>query len=356
MELLKELCEASGVPGREERPREIARRELTPLVDEVRVDALGNLIARKAATPRKGKGRKSEPRRLMLAAHLDEIGFYVNHIDEKKGWLRLVPVGGHDPRNMMAQRVTVAGVKGDLPGLLYPALKPPHIQTDEDRRKRLTVQDYYVDLYMSAAKVKREVEIGAMVTLDRQFAEVGDGVSCKAMDDRLAVYVMIEAVRRARSFAFDTYAVATTQEEVGVRGAGVSAFGVEPDVGVALDVTIAADIPGVPDHEQVTRLGDGVAIKLLDSSSISHPGLVAAMKDLAKRRKIKYQLEILPRGGTDAGALQRTQAGVPVITLSIPTRYVHSPNELVDKKDVGAAIKLLAAFLEEGDRADLDLS
>lgn len=353
MELLKELCEASGIPGREERPREIARRELTPLVDEVRVDALGNLIALKRATRPKGS-RKAAPRRLMLAAHMDEIGFYVNHIDDK-GRLRLVPVGGHDPRNMMAQRVTVAGTKRDLPGLLYPALKPPHIQTDADRNKSLTVQDYFVDLYMSAAKVKREVEIGAMVTLDRQFAQIGDGFSCKAMDDRLAVYVMIEAVRRAKTFAFDTYAVATTQEEVGLRGATVGAFGVEPDVGVALDVTIAADIPGVPEHEQVTRLGDGVAIKLLDSSSISHPGLVAIMKDLARKRKIKHQMEILPRGGTDSGAIQRSQSGVPVITLSIPTRYVHSPNELVDKKDVEAAIKLLAAFLEEGDRVNLEL-
>jgi len=354
MDLLKELCECSGVPGREERPREIARRELTPLVDDVSVDALGNLIAHKQATPPKGT-KKATPRRLMLAAHMDEIGFYVNYIDDK-GRLRLVPVGGHDPRNMVAQRVTVAGTKRDLPGLLHPAIKPPHIQTDADRGKKPTVQDFYVDLYMSPAKVKREVEIGAMVTLDRQFAEIGDGVSCKAMDDRLAVYVMIEAVRRAKTFAFDTYAVATTQEEVGLRGATVGAFGVQPDVGVALDVTIAADIPGVPDHEQVTRLGDGVAIKLLDSSSISHPGLVEMMKGLARKRKIKHQMEILPRGGTDSGAIQRTQAGVPVITLSIPTRYVHSPNELVDRKDVEAAIKLLAAFIEEGDGANLELS
>ena len=354
MELLKELCEASGVPGREERPREITRRELTPLADEIRVDALGNLIALVKARPGKGR-KKTAPRRLMLAAHMDEIGFYVNFIDDK-GRLRLVPVGGHDPRNMMAQRVTVAGTKRDLPGLLYPALKPPHIQTDAERAKELTVQDYYVDLYMPVARVKREVEIGAMVTLDRQFAQIGDGFSCKAMDDRLAVYVMIEAVRRAKRFAFDTYAVATTQEEVGLRGATVGAFGVEPDVGVALDVTIAADIPGVPEHEQVTRLGDGVAIKLLDSSSISHPGLVEMMKSLARKRKIRHQMEILPRGGTDAGALQRTHAGVPVITLSIPTRYVHSPNELVDRKDVESAIKLLAAFLEEGDGVRLETS
>jgi len=167
------------------------------------------------------------------------------------------------------------------------------------------------------------------------------------MDNRLAVYVMIEAVKRADSFAFETYPVATVQEEIGLRGATASAFGVNPDVGVALDITLAADIPGIPDHEQVTRLGDGAAIKIQDSSSISHPGLVAHMKTLAKERDIKYQMEILPRGGTDAGGIQRIRAGVPVITLSIPTRYVHTSIELADKDDIEATIQLLAAFLEE---------
>ena len=347
MKLLKELCECSGIPGREQRLREIVRRELEPLADEIKVDGLGNAIAVK----RSGKKR---PKTLMLAAHMDEIGFLVSYIDEK-GRLRLVPVGGHDPRNMVAQRVTVAGIKKDLPGLLYPGLKPPHIQTEEDRKKRLNVSDFFVDLCLPVKKVKQEVEVGAMVTLQREFVEVGDGVSCKAMDDRVAVYVMIKAMQAAESFAFDTFAVGTVQEEVGLRGAGVSAFGVRPDVGVALDVTVAADIPGVPDHERVTCLGEGVAIKIQDSSFISHPGLVACMKDLAKKRKIKHQMEILPRGGTDAGGIQRIRAGVPVITLSVPTRYVHSSVELADKSDIEATIQLLAAFLEEGHKADLAL-
>ena len=348
MELLKELCECSGIPGREERLREIVRRELEPVVDESRVDALGNLIATKRAT----KGRS--PKRLMIAAHMDEIGFVVSHIDDK-GLLRLVPLGGHDPRNMVAQRVTVCGTKRDLTGLLYPGIKPPHIQTDEERRKSLKVSDFYVDLYLPASRVKREVEVGTMVTLQRDFVEIGNGVSCKAMDDRLAVYVMIRAMQAAKSYGFETYAVATAQEEVGLRGAGVSAFGVEPDVGVALDVTIAADIPGVPEHEQVTRLGEGTAIKLMDSSSISHPGLVAELKSLAKRRKIKHQMEILPRGGTDAGGIQRIRSGVPVVTLSIPTRYVHASIELADRADIEASVKLLTAFIEDGQKADLKL-
>ena len=348
MKLLKELCESSGIPGREERLRKIVKRELEPITDTLDVDGMGNVIAKKKAS----KGRK--PKKLMIAAHMDEIGFVVSHIDNR-GLLRLVPLGGHDPRNMVSQRVTVAGVKKDYTGLLHPGVKPPHLQDAGDGNKKLSVGDFVVDLYMSAEKVKKEIEIGAMVTLQRDFAEIGDGVSCKSMDNRLAVYVMIEAMKKAKSFAFETYAVATVQEEIGLRGATTSAFAVNPDVGIALDVTIAADIPGVPEHEQVTRLGDGAAIKIQDSSSISHPGLVAHMKALAKKRKIKHQMEILPRGGTDAGAIQRIQAGVPVITLSIPTRYVHTSIELVDTGDIKAAIGLLAAFLEDGHRADLGL-
>jgi putative aminopeptidase FrvX len=356
MELLKELCECSGVPGREERLREIARRELEPITDELTVDALGNLIARKAASPPKGKGKKAKgpAQKLMIAAHMDEIGFVVSHIDDK-GWIRLVPLGGHNTRNMVAQRVIVCGTKRDLPGLLYPGVRPPHIATPADLKKDLQISDFFVDLCLPAATVKKEVEIGSMVVIDRQFAEIGDGVSCKAIDNRVSMYVMIKAMQAASSFGFETYAVATTQEELGVRGATTSAFDVSPDVGIALDSTLAVDIPGVPDHEKVTDLGGGAAIKIQDSGSISHPGLVACFKDLAKKRKIKHQMEILPRGGTDASGIQRIRGGVPVVTLSIPTRYVHTSIELVHRKDVEAVVKLLTAFIEEGDKVDLQL-
>jgi putative aminopeptidase FrvX len=349
MQLLRELCESSGIPGREERLRPIVRRELEPLADDVRVDALGNLIAYKGAS----KGKK--PKKLMLAAHMDEIGFVVSHIDDK-GHLRLVPLGGHDPRNMVAQRVTVCAHKRDLPGLLYPGVKPIHLQSGDEGNKSLKVSDFFVDLCLPPAKVKREVEIGAMVTLQRDFLEMGDGVTCKALDDRLSVYVMIRAMQQAKSFGCDTYAVATVQEEVGLRGAQVSAFDIQPDLGIALDVTLATDLPGIPAHEHVSRMGAGAAIKLLDSSAISHPGLVAHAKRLAQKRKIKHQMEILPRGGTDSGAIQRIRAGVPVITLSLPTRYLHTSIELADKKDIKAVIDLLTAFIEEGHRANLELS
>ena len=338
MKLLKELCETPGIPGREEKLRAIVRRELEGVVDEMRVDALGNLICVKRAA---GK------RRLMIAAHTDEIGFMVSHVDDK-GFIRLVPLGGHDPRNMVAQRVTVQG-KRDLIGLLYPGQKPTHLLTDEERKQQPKVSDFFVDVGLPGEKVKELAPVGSPVTLLRDFAEIGDSVSCKAMDNRLAVYIMIRAMQQAKRFAFETYAVATAQEEVVLRGAQVSAFGVEPDVGVALDITLAVDIPGVPEHERVTQLGGGTAIKLLDSSHIAHPGLVEAFRSLAERRGIPYQWEILPRGGTDAGTMQRIRAGVPVITLSTPTRYVHT------SMDIEASVGLMTAFIEEGDGADLGL-
>jgi endoglucanase len=346
MELLKELCETPGIPGHEERLRAIVRRELKEYTDEMRVDAMGNLICLK-----RGRGRK----KLMIASHMDEIGFVVSHVEDK-GFLRLVPLGGHDPRNMVAQRVIVRGKDGrDLLGLLYPGQKPPHLLTEEERKKPSQVSDFFVDLGLPGEQVKERVEVGAPVNVQREFADVGDCAACKAMDNRLALYIMIKAMQLAKEFPFDTYAVATTQEEIGLRGATTSAFGVEPDVGVAIDITIAADIPGVPDHERVTQLGAGTAIKILDSSHISHPKLVSYFKQLAERRGIKYQMEILPRGGTDAGAMQRIRAGVPVITLSTPTRYVHTSMEMVHKEDVQASVHLMTAFVEECDKADLTL-
>jgi endoglucanase len=346
LDLLKELCETPGIPGREERLRAIVRRELTGVADDLQVDALGNLIAVK---------RNPGAPKLMIAAHMDEIGFVVSHIDKEKGWLRLVGLGGHDPRNMTAQRVLVYGDQGDLPGVLYPGIKPPHIQTDEDRKRQPQVADFFVDLGLPGERVRELVSIGAPVTLLRDFMEIGDCVSCKALDDRVAVYVMIQAVKQAQRFGFEVYAVATVQEEVGLRGALTSAYGVQPDVGIALDVTLAVDIPGVSEHEHVTRLGQGVAIKILDGSFIANPKLVTALRDLADGRGIKWQHEILPRGGTDAGAMQRVHAGTPVGTLSIPTRYIHSPVETAHTADIAACVDLLAAFIEEGAAADLAL-
>lgn len=345
MELLKKLCEAHGVPGREEAVRALVVSELKKLCDEIRTDALGNVIALK-----KGKGRGPK---VMLAAHMDEIGFLVSHVDEKTGFLRIDPVGGFDPRVLMAQRVVVHTESGDFVGII--GSKPPHVLTEEERKKPVELKDLFIDLGLPAEEVKKRVHIGDFVTLQQDFTEVGNLVSCKALDDRVGVYVMIEAVKKAKKHVCDIYAVATTQEEVGVRGARVSSFNIAPDIGVALDVTVASDVPGVGEHEHVTKLGAGVAIKIKDSLSISNPKLVRKMRELAEKKKIKYQMEILPRGGTDAGAIQMTREGVAAITLSVPTRYLHSVVEAVHKDDIQAAIDLLAAFLETAHEVDYSL-
>lgn len=344
MKLLKKLSEAAGIPGREEALRAIVKEELRPLTDEIYTDALGNVIAHK-----KGNGKC----KVMIAAHIDEIGFFISHVDEKSGFLRIEPVGGFDARVLMAKRVLVHTESGDLLGAI--GARPVHVMSEEERKKPLEVKDLFIDLGLPADKVKKKVMVGDFVTLRQDFVEMGDLVSGKTLDDRLGVYVMIEAVRRVKKHKADIYAVATTQEEVGLRGAKTSAYAVTPDIGIALDVTIASDVPGTPEQDQVTRLGKGTAIKIKDSSSISHPKLVRRFREIAEKKKIPYQMEILPRGGTDAGALQLNKEGSAAITLSIPTRYVHTVVESAHKDDIEATIALLAAFLETAHEADISL-
>jgi len=343
MELLKRLSEAPGIPGREEAIRTIVREALDAHVDEISVDRLGNVIARK-----KGTGPK-----VVIAAHMDEIGFLVSHVDEETGFLRIQPVGGFDPRTLIAQRVMVHARDAGLYGLI--GTKPVHVLTDEERKKTPEMKDLFVDIGFAGKEAKEKVRIGDPVTLVQTFDEMGNLVTGKALDDRLGVYIGIEAVRRLAKHKADIYLVATVQEEVGLRGARTSAFAIAPDIGVALDSTIACDIPGVQAHEQITRLGKGVAIKLQDSASISHPGLVQFLAKLADERNIQYQYEILPRGGTDAGAIQPAREGVAVVTLSVPSRYVHTVVEAAHKDDIEAAIKLLTAFLETCHEVDLQL-
>jgi putative aminopeptidase FrvX len=191
--------------------------------------------------------------------------------------------------------------------------------------------------------------------MDRKMEECGDTYVCKTMDDRVGVYVMIEAVKAARTHEVDLYAVATVQEEVGLRGAQTAAYDIDPDIGVALDVTLANDYPGPTDVDAVTKLGQGTAIKIMDGSLICNHKLVDHFRDVAERHGIPYQMEVLPRGGTDAGAIQRSRGGTASITLSIPTRYIHTVNEMVHKKDLQASVDLLAAYIEDAHTGDYRL-
>ncbi|MFN0136695.1 MAG: M42 family metallopeptidase [Phycisphaerae bacterium] len=346
-ELLRKLTETPGISGREERVRDLIIAETQGLWDESRVDPMGNLICLKRATAKPAKGKKGDaaaPQKVMLACHTDEIGFYVRFIDED-GHLRIQNVGGFDTRNLFARRVLVQGRK-DLIGVLNPGGRPVHIATDEDKKKMPEIKDFYVDLFMPAAQVRKLVEIGDPISLHQTTEMIGDSISGKAMDNRIASWVAINAIRKAgANLKYDVCFAACVQEEVGLRGAGTAAYGIQPDIGIAIDVTLACDTPGVNEDERITTFGGGAAIKVMDSASISHRGLFEEFVRIARDKKIQHQLEVLPRGGTDAGAIQRSRAGNKSITLSVPTRYIHTVTESVHRKDAKAAVDLLAAYL-----------
>ncbi|NLF31084.1 MAG: M42 family metallopeptidase [Planctomycetes bacterium] len=343
-DLLKKLTETPGVPGREERIRELIRAESQDLFDEFRTDAIGNLIAVRRPT-RAGRG-SAKPRRIMIACHIDEIGFYVKHIDEK-GFLRLNPAGGFDTRNLFARKVLVQG-RRDVIGVLNPAGRPIHIATDEEKKKVYKVGEFFVDLHLPPAQVTRLVRVGDPVTLIQTTEPVGKAIVGKCMDNRVATFVALGALRKiAKSGSpHEICYVGTVQEEVGLRGAGPATFGIEPDIAIAIDVTLACDTPGVPPEEAVCTFGGGAAIKVMDHASISDRELVDEFLALAEAKKIKHQLEILPLGGTDAAAMQRAMRGHRTITLSVPCRYVHTVTESVHTEDVKATIDLLAAYLQ----------
>lgn len=340
-DLLKELVEGHGVPGQEDQIRKIVARELKGICD-LSTDFMGNLIALKKGS---GNGKK-----LMLAAHMDEIGFVVKYID-KDGFIRINPLGGFDPRQLNSQRVLVHTAKGPLHGVLMYGTKPKHLLTDAEANAGQNLDSFFVDIG-HGDKAKDLVAIGDMVSMNRQMVSLGDLFSCKAMDDRVCVFIMIEAMKKVKKHKVDVYAVATVQEEIGLRGASAAGSAIAPDIVVALDVTLANDIPGVPEQDYVTRLGKGAAIKILDGSLICHPKVVEHFRQVAIKNKIPYQMEVLPRGGTDAGGIQRLHGGIPAFTLSTPTRYIHTVNETVHKDDVKACIDLLAKYIEDAHAGD----
>lgn len=343
IDLLRELVEGHGVPGHEDQIREIVKRELAPIA-EISVDSMGNLTALK-------KGSAGEnAKKLMLAAHMDEIGFVVKFI-EKDGFLRLQPRGGFDPRQLNSQRVIVQSKNGPLNGLLMYGTKPKHMLTDAEANAGQKLESFFVDTGLGEA-VKDIVEIGDMVTMSRNMIQLGKLWSCKAMDDRVCVFIMIEAMKKAKNHAVDVYGVATVQEEIGLRGAAAAGSRIAPDIAVALDVTLSNDIPGLSEVDYVTKLGNGAAIKIQDGSLICHPKVVSHFRKIAEENSINHQLEVLPLGGTDAGAIQRLHGGIPSFTLSTPTRYIHTVNETVHEDDVQACIELLTKYIEDAHNGD----
>ena len=340
--LFERLATTPGVSGREERIREVVIEELKGLVEEVTVDRLGNVIGHRAG----------DRPRVMLAAHMDSIGFLAKNIDDK-GFIWVSPVGGFDPRTLNSQRVLVAG-KSDYVGLMSPKTKPIHVQTDEDRKKAPRIEEMFVDVMAPADEVRANVPVGSPITLFREPVFNEHSFTAPYLDDRLGVYVLLEALRAVRETSAEVYAVVSVQEEVGLRGARTSAYDIDPDVGVALDITLATDVPGSDPTQTVTELGKGVGITVMDGHSISDPRLVDRFQTLAEDNDISYQLEMLPRGGTDAGTIQMARAGVPVVTVSAPVRYVHTANEMALIKETDDTVALVARFLETAH--DLDLT
>jgi endoglucanase len=340
MKLMAEICEVAGAPGYEKRIRDIVLREVTPLVDEVRVDNMGNVTAIK-----KGKERK----KVMIGAHMDEISFMVTHIEDG-GFLRFHTLGGFDPKTLTAQRVIVHGKK-DLIGVM--GSKPIHVMTAEERAKLPKTTDYFIDMGMSKEEVEKVVSVGDVITRERELIEMGNCVNCKSIDNRISVFILIEALRTIGDVPYDVYGVFTVQEEIGIRGAQVASLEHQPDFGFGLDTTIAYDVPGAQAHEKITSLGKGTAIKIMDASTVCDYRMVEYMKKTADKHEIQWQPEVLTAGGTDTAAIQRFSAGGSIAgAISIPTRHIHQVIEMADKGDIEKSILLLQRCLEELDTFD----
>lgn len=330
--LLQQLTETFGPSGYEDKVRALVRAEVEPYADEIRTDALGNLIVRK-----KPSRQTKDTKRIMIAAHMDEIGLIVSHVDEK-GFVHFSPIGGVFGRYMLGGRVRfLNGVHGVI---------------GYDRIEKVNelppLDHIFIDVGATSKK-DCPVKVGDVAAFDRPFIEMGSRWVAKAMDDRVGVLIAIETLRALKSTPHDIYFVFTTQEEVGGRGASTSAYGIDPDLGIAIDVTPAGDTPNALKMEMA--LGKGPCIKIKDHQMIADPRVVAWMRRTAETARIPYQREVLLVGTTDARAIQISRAGVPSGCLSIPVRYVHSPSEMVDSQDVQNSVKLMTTLL----RVPMDL-
>ncbi len=335
-ELLAELSNAHGTSGREEAIATIVRRELAPSVDRIETDPLGGLCGIREPSDPAGAAV-----RLMLAAHMDEIGLMVTAIDDS-GYVRVIPLGGWDARTLVSQRVLVHG-REVLDGVV--GVPPVHALSAEDRNRAPKLEDLRIDLGLTAERVRELVRAGDVVTRSRTFAPVGELVSGKALDDRVGVFVLLEAMRAAARSPVHVLATATVQEEVGLRGARVAATRQGPEIGVAIDTCPSTDGPG-QSAGGGTKLGQGAAIRIMDASAIGAHRLVAFLEQLALEREIPHQFHVSDKGGTDTQSLQLAGAGAIAGCVSIPTRYGHSSIEVCHPDDIRAAIDLVVALIE----------
>lgn len=336
-ELLRSFSNAAGPSGFEGEARDLLRRTLEPLVDEVEVDVMGNVIA-----TRRGDGP-----RVMIAAHMDEIGVMVRYVDEQ-GFLRFVPIGGWFDQTILAQRVLLHGRKGKVPGVI--GSKPPHMMEEEDRKKPVKLRDMFIDIGATSAEDAADlgVEIGTIGTMDRHMTELANRyVAGKAFDDRAGVVMMVSALQRlhGRDVPATVYAVGTVQEEVGLKGARTAAFGLEPDVALVSETTIPGDHPEIRKELAHLETGKGPAITVADADGrgvIVPQRVLSWLRTTADAASIPYQLDLISGGTTDASAIHLTRSGIPAGVVSVPTRYLHSPIETLCLDDLDRGAELIA--------------
>ena len=335
---LEKLSNACGVTGREEQVRNLMVQLMTPYADEIQVDKMENVIAIK-------KGKDKAPK-IMLAAHMDEVGLMVKTIT-KDGFLQFSKMGGIDDRILPAQRVTVFTKKGQFPGII--GSKPPHIQKEEERKKIITYDDLFIDVGAENKEdvVNLGVAIGDPIAFDIKYVKLGnDAAIGKAFDNRAGCVTMVETLKLLGQTDCTVCAVGTVQEEVGLRGAATAAFGVDPDLAIALDVTIAGDVPGVREFDTSVKMGKGPALTISDSGLITHPKVLRWLKETAEEEKIPYQIESGLLGSTDAARISMTRQGIPSGNVSIATRYIHSPVGMLSLKDIENSAKLTTASIQ----------
>ena len=336
--LLKRVLDASGVSGFEKEIAQVMKEELKKSCSEVAIDTFGNVIARK------GRGKK----KIMLAAHMDEIGFLVKHIT-KEGFIHFIKVGGIDDRILLGQRVIVKSKGGDIFGII--GAKPPHLLRDEERKQTIKYEDMFIDIGAKGKEdAQKRVEIGDPIVFDSGCGALhGNLYFGKAIDNRVGCYAMIKIMEKVKVPA-EVYAVATVQEEVGLKGARTSSFRINPDFAIAIDTTVAGDTPGIKETESALKLGDGVAITIIEAAGrgvIVNEKIKELFIETAKKNRIKYQIDVIEGGMTDGAIIYMNREGIPTGVLSIPTRYVHSSTGVFDHRDLDAAVELAVKIIEQ---------
>lgn len=349
--LLKELTEAAGPSGHEGEVRQLLRQHITEawpeLGSNLAADTLGNLVV---APPQPADHFSKNKPRVMLSAHMDEVGMMITYI-EASGWLRFRPLGGIDPRVLVSKPVLVGDDR--VPGVI--GAKPIHLQEKEERNRALKVKDLFIDLGCnSKEEAEKLVQIGDAAVFATPYADLGGGrIRAKALDDRAGCSILLDLIGESRDLGLPIHYAFTAQEEVGLRGAQVVAYRVEPDLALVVEATTASDVPETKEAEYCSSLGQGPVITVLDRSLVSPPHLWQRLIAVAEASGIPYQLKRAGTGGTDAGTISLTKEGVPAAVVSVPTRYIHSPVSLLDAADMKNTFRLVLEFLKDIERRGL---